>query len=246
MKIVQITDSHIGQESEIIRGVDVRKNYLRILEAVTACSPDLVIHTGDMCAFEGDAAIYRWISRVTRDQLKEIPFYAIPGNHDDSRMMAAEFRLPMHPEQGEVFYSIQSPYGRLLMADSARGRLSDIQLEWLKLSLQANNKHTVIFIHHPPCLCHVPYMDDNYALQDRKRVMDTIQGESNAEVFIFCGHYHVDKSIHLDNVDVFITPSSYFQIDASQKDFAVDHYRVGYRMIEITDEALITSVYYLT
>ena len=61
MRILQITDLHIGGVHEDTFGVDVRKNFDTILEKARKSAPDLIVITGDLCFETGNKEIYYWI-----------------------------------------------------------------------------------------------------------------------------------------------------------------------------------------
>ena len=93
MRIVQLTDLHVGLEGEDTYGVDVRQNFLQILEKVKAETPDLLVISGDLCYHQGDAQIYEWI-KGHLDQI-DIPYEVMSGNHDDPQLLAKAFQEPL-------------------------------------------------------------------------------------------------------------------------------------------------------
>ncbi len=66
VRIIQITDTHVGNEGELVRGVDVRANFLKTLRVIANEKMDCLIHSGDLCAIEGKQDYIRqsdiWIS----------------------------------------------------------------------------------------------------------------------------------------------------------------------------------------
>ena len=63
---------------------------------------------------------------------------------------------------------------------------------------------------------------------------------------MFCGHYHVMKKVNLENLECYITPSTYFQLDMNVDGFAIDHYNPGFRIIDLDEEKMSTTVHYLS
>ena len=61
MRIIQLTDLHLGREGDDSHGVDVRQNFLNLLEKIPAYDADELIITGDLCLNEGDVIVYQWI-----------------------------------------------------------------------------------------------------------------------------------------------------------------------------------------
>jgi Icc protein len=173
-----------------------------------------------------------------------IPFSAIPGNHDQSALLAEGLGLANRLKNGELYYDQSWGSWLVLFLDSARGFLSPGQKHWLSQQLYSHGSHPVlVFIHHPPCLAGVPYMDSRYALQDRDEVL-AILGDHAASVELFCGHYHVEKSLRIGRVGIHITPSTFFQIDMHQEAFSIDHYRIGFRQIWLQGERLLSTMWW--
>ena len=242
MKLAYFTDLHIGLPGEDTRGVDVRRNLALVIKAVLKESPDVVIIGGDICYREPIAEIYTWV----RQQLA--PFanslYITPGNHDDARMLDAAFNFGWLQPSGECFFRKEFGGHTALFLDSSKRSMSDLQYAWLTGQLTQSSGPLLIFMHHPPFLCGVPYMDDNHAFEERGRLQELLFSYQD-QIYLFCGHYHVEKTVSMRNVHAVITPSCFFQIDQNQPDFAVDHYHIAYRIIRLEQDMLTSRLHYL-
>ena len=244
MTIVQITDLHIGGEGQATFQTDVRGNFRNILGLLSALKPDHVVLTGDICFHDPEASIYRWV-REQVDQLN-IPYDFISGNHDDPVTMAESFGRRDLLRDGELYFVRSWQDWTVLFLDTTRGLVSESQLLWLSQHLEAaQRKELIIFMHHPPLFGGVPHMDRKYPLINRAAVQKVLFGHGRP-IHVFCGHYHVDKIVHQENVTVHITPSCFFQIDQHTSAFAVDHRRPGMRIITLNGERLMSSVKYAT
>lgn len=242
MKIAQITDLHIGLEGQDTFNVDVRENFLLVLGEVVYAKPDYIVITGDLCFDKGVEEIYIWI----KDKLDNtnIPYLAIPGNHDDTEMMMRIFEIDYSNADDEIFFAKKLSKTTALFLDSSKAKHSDNQKKWLKRQLHQADKNIVVFTHYPPAICNVGFMDENYPLQDIDDIQKLFHSyEKN--VYLFCGHFHTDKMIHLQNLNIAITPSTYCQINSEETDFKVASYRIGYRMIELSKDSCMTAVKYL-
>ena len=91
MKIIQITDQHIGKEKEDTYGVDVRQNFLDVLDTAKARQPDYLVLTGDFCYLNSEIEVYKWV-KLHLDLLN-IPYNIISGNHDNSKELAKIFQV---------------------------------------------------------------------------------------------------------------------------------------------------------
>lgn len=242
MRIVQISDLHIGNKGEDTFGIDVRGNFLKIQAAITKCRPDHLILSGDLCYRKGKKEIYYWIKK----RLEAIGFSydIISGNHDDPVMIAQIFNLENQLKNKELYYSKCLDDQPVLFLDTSPGTMSIKQIQWLKDQLFSWKQDMIIFMHHPPFYFGVPYMDNKYAFQNRKEIQD-IFFSFPYNITVFSGHYHVEKSLRVKNVLAYITPSCFFQIDQYSETFNVDHLRIGFREIIAKDGVVISAVNYL-
>jgi len=240
MKIVQFTDIHIGSKKENTRNVDVRGNLKSVLKAIAREEADMVVLSGDLCFNEPEAGNYKWIKKqLTKRNINPI---VIPGNHDDSVMIAQQFDMPLNGS--EVYFDRDLNGTRILFLDTGKGEMSEEQWSWLRDSLATDLK-LMIFMHHPPVYSNVPFMDDNHAFAQQEKFQELLAVRNDC-IEVFCGHYHVDKSISFGNLHVHITPSCFFQIREDIKGFGVDHDRIGYRVIEVNGGIISHGVKYLS
>ena len=243
MKIIQITDLHIDIEGESPFDIDVRKNFLKIINKIQVIRPDHLVISGDLCYREGDENIYSWIKEVV--DVTGIPYSVISGNHDDSTLMAKAFELEHLLIGKELFYAKKIGKSTFLFLDSSVGYHSVKQLNWLKRQLK-NAKHELfVFMHHPPILAGVPFMDGKHALKDIETIQEIFFSYPN-RINIFTGHYHVEKTIRINNLLIQITPSLFFQIDQESEDFKVDHHHIALREIEIENNHFSSTLKYFS
>ncbi len=228
MRLAFITDLHIGPPHADTYGVDVRRNFLDILQQIDQWQPDALIIGGDLCFREPHAAIYEWI----QSQLASRPYptYPIAGNHDDASMMVQIMQLHSESAQ-ELFYRRDFAQWPALFLDTSKATCSEEQYVWIEQQLHTMQEG-IIFLHHPPFPAGVPYMDINHAFRQMERIQSLVLTHQYP-LYLFCGHYHVSLSIHRAPVHLHITPSLFFQIRRDQEDFGVDHYRIGFRQIEL-------------
>lgn len=242
MRIVQITDLHVGHEGQDTQGVDVRANFLKVRDAVQSLNPDHLVISGDLCFTNGEKPVYNWI-KPHLDDLK-IPYDIISGNHDDSVILAQAFGLEGLLNNKELYFHKRLGNKEVLFMDTSIGVVSEVQLTWLKDKLDNLNQDVVIFMHHPPLFAGVPFMDINHSLRNKEAVQEILFDYKHC-ITIFTGHYHVEKTICKKNVVVHITPSCFFQIDQYSESFKVDHHRIGLREIFYEDGTIMSTVRYL-
>lgn len=242
MKIIQITDLHLGTAEEKPYGVDVRQNFLDTLQAVRERSPDYIIITGDLCLDIGVRETYEWIKG--RMDLMGIPYEVQSGNHDDTRMLAEVFGIEALMIGKDLFYKKHFGEYTLYFLDTSSYMLSQQQMTWLSDELRTASGDIYLFIHHPPIYSGVPFMDNDHPLKNRDELTDLLLNVAHP-IHAFCGHYHVDKVIRKANLTTYITPSLYFQINDGFEAFELDHKRIGFREIILEHGILQTGVRYI-
>ncbi len=237
-----MTDLHIAPlHSPTIMDIDVWGQFRRVLAEAKSYKPDLLVISGDLCYQSGDAAIYRWIKRELEQSAMD--FLVIAGNHDDSKLMASIFGLPANLSTEECYYSKQYPVGKILFLDSGKAAFSETQWAWLDAEL-SSNLPMIIFMHHPPLLAQMPFMDTHYPFNEIKRLQQVL-AQKGTITPVFCGHYHAECTIRHKQLTAFITPSTMAQIDGNNPEYALDHLTPGFRIIDWNGRQVITSAKYL-
>lgn len=241
MKIIQITDLHVDDEGGFPFNIDVRKNLIRILTAIKKQKPDHLVVSGDLCYRDPKADIMQWVKEVL--DYSGMRYSVIAGNHDDSEMMAEVFNIKHLLNDEELYYAKKIGKETILFLDTAKGFLSKKQSNWLSRQLKNADEDVIVFMHHPPVKAGVAFMDNRHPMQYIEKVQK-IFFEYPANIHVFCGHYHVEKTIRVKNLSVHITPSCFFQIDHHSPEFKVDHHRIGYRELVFENQVLTSTVRY--
>ena len=164
--IAQISDLHIKPPGVLAyRQVDTAA-------ALTRCVAELnrFVPRPDFVAISGDLADTPRAEEY--DHLKtllaplEIPYAAVPGNHDNRALLRAAFPQQAYaPSSGAL--NILHPVGDLdvLLLDSSvpgapHGMLDAETLRWLDTTLAASmTRPALLFLHHPPFVTGIAHMD---------------------------------------------------------------------------------------
>ncbi len=164
--IAQISDLHIKPSGALAYGrVDTAGSLARCIAALNrfAPRPDLVVITGDLA----DTPVKEEYDHLTGLLAPlQIPFVAIPGNHDDRALMRAA--LPAQPyaaPDGALNLAHQVGDLDVLLFDSTvpgtnYGTLDAATLAWLDAALAASTtRPALLFLHHPPFVTGIAHMD---------------------------------------------------------------------------------------
>ncbi|MBN2352645.1 MAG: metallophosphoesterase [Spirochaetales bacterium] len=238
MTIAQISDLHLGRSP--YPGVDAQANLQKVLEDVSGQGVDLIVVSGDLVQDENDEGAYV----AARERLDACgpPYRVMPGNHDDCVLLSRIFELAPH-STGEVYSHEPRDGADLIFLDSSRAVFSPAQWDWLVKRVRASHA-PYVFIHHPPVPAGVPLMDRDWPfLEDaefRSRLLSM-----KMTISVFCGHYHTEKTVQGENLDMFLCPAVNLQFDGTGDELQIGSLRPGWRKIDIDGERLATSVRYV-
>ena len=241
LKIGQISDPHIGEDSGLVQGIDVRKNFLTAFQSDSMKDLDLLVLSGDLANEKGEPGAYSFFIDVLKGS--KVPVCVIPGNHDDLSVMEKFFDLKGKVHNGKCYYRYDIAGRSILFLDSADGTVSREQLSWLEEEASKIKDEVLLFLHHPPCLCDHNFMDSKYSMKNIDEVQATLSKIKNIK-HIFVGHYHFGKDVAVGDKVVHVTPATQMQIDANQPDFYLQSTNPAWRVIEWGENFLKTQVYF--
>lgn len=193
--VAQISDLHIKRPGELAYGrVDTAAALARCVVELNRFvpRPDLVVISGDLADTP---------TREEYDHFKsllaplEVPFAAIPGNHDERALMRAA--LPDQPyAQSTGGLNLAVTVGELdiLLIDSSvpgasYGELDAGTLTWLDATLGATTtRPALLFLHHPPFITGIGHMD-RQNLRNADDLAAVLRRHKRARL-VAAGHVH--------------------------------------------------------
>jgi 3',5'-cyclic AMP phosphodiesterase CpdA len=194
--IAQISDPHLKAGGKFSYGVvDTLGALKRMVAHLNACvpRPDVVVVSGDLVDF-GRADEYAVLAPLLAELA--MPFYLVPGNHDDrGEMLAAFGGQSCLPVTGGTLDWVDEAWPvRLIGLDSTvpgahGGQLSDAQLAWLDQCLGARpDVPTVLILHHPPFITGIGHMDrEPFA---NAAAFERVVARHQQVERLLCGHLH--------------------------------------------------------
>lgn len=242
LRLLQLTDLHLfGDSDGQLLGITTRHSFEAVLDLALSSRPrpDALILSGDLVHDEAPAG-YRYLREVL--ERTELPYYCVPGNHDDPTLMAAylgsaalgPIALRRLDSWNLVFLDSRVP-------GENGGHLAETQLTQLAELLTDDTAPTLVVLHHHPIAIQSAWMDtlgvDNgtelLALCDR---YPQIKG-------ILFGHIHQAFSCEYAQCTILGTPATCFQFMPGSRDFAIDDRPPGYRELALyPDGRLITRI----
>ncbi len=218
MILAQLTDLHIKEEGRLAyRNMDTSAALAAALAHLRAQTvrPDLVLFTGDLADTGRPGEYARLRAHLAG---LGIPFFLMPGNHDDRAALRAGF--PDHAYLGTgggpICYTIEPFPLRVIALDSllpgqGGGALGPGQLEWLAGRLaEQPGRPTAVALHHPPFTTGIGHMD-KIGLADSTALADIIGRHPNVER-VLCGHVHRPIQARWAGSIASIAPSTAHQV----------------------------------
>ena len=217
--VCQISDMHIKVPGRLsYRKVDCAAMLARCVDEILRLpqQPDLVLATGDLVDF-GRPEEYAHLRQLLAPL--PMPFYLIPGNHDERGALRDAF--PDHPYlrqwQPFVQYAIEDWPLRIVALDSViagkpGGELCEERLAWLERTLSAQPaKPTLIVVHHPPFPTLIGHMDWQGLMRGREELERIVARHPQVER-VLCGHIHRAIQVRFGGTLASTCPSSAHQV----------------------------------
>ena len=91
----------------------------------------------------------------------------------------------------------------IMFLDSGTGDLGEKQWNWFERMINSVAAEDLyIFMHHPPLLIGVPYMDNKHSFTETDHFQEILAKYPEKRFHFFCGHYHVDRTYLFKNTAV--------------------------------------------
>ena len=239
-RISILSDIHVAESPAQSLGVDTQANFARAISRLRARRPDYLVLLGDYSIKEPRRAHAEWVA--TRARLVGAPVLALAGNHDHGPDVAEAFELASAPATSQLYYRRDFGTHRALFLDTSAGYIDSDQLDWLHMEIRGSREPTIVFMHHPPTAMGVPFMDARYAFRDEGGEVFNLLFGGVTPVHVFCGHYHVARTVQIGMHSLHLCPSTYFQLDPTEEEFVVSSVLPAIRHVEFVGDQLRTWV----
>ena len=241
-RVLQFTDCHLLTDpSSTFQGV----NPLQTLDAVIQLafaehpSPDLILLTGDLSQDASTAAYQRIRQRFGA---LATPVGIIPGNHDCSDTMQATLDAP----NMQLCGALDCGAWRIILLNSrARDRVGGAihaeQLDQLQQQLSADDRPTLICLHHHPVPMGCTWLD-TIGLDHPAAFLALLERHPSVRGVLW-GHVHQAFDDHRGEIMLMATPSTSVQFKPGSDDFALDSTPPGYRWLDLhPDGRIVTGI----
>lgn len=210
--IAQLTDIHVGfaphELPEELNVTRFRATMQRLMEQPNR--PDMLVLSGDITDHGDDASFAK-----AADLLKNVPVPILPmvGNHDSREGLLRAFPHIVAAEGGFLHYVVEARQGlRVICLDTLEvgrhgGAFCEARAAWLAERLgEAPQAPTLIFMHHPPVVSGIDWMDPEPREDWITRLRDVLKGQHQV-LAIHCGHLHRQINAQFAGIPLAVTPS---------------------------------------
>jgi 3',5'-cyclic-AMP phosphodiesterase len=210
--IAQITDLHIKAAGELVCGhVDTASALARCIDELNRSvpRPDLVVITGDLVDAPTAESYDHLVCLLAK---LELPFAAIPGNHDGRALMRAALPGGCYAQQSGALNSVRA-VGDVdaILIDSVvpgapHGELDAETLAWLDATLgSSSTRPALLFLHHPPFATGIGHMDMQN-LRNTDKLAAIVHRHARARL-VAAGHVHRAAATTFAEVSATICPA---------------------------------------
>ncbi len=221
-KIAHITDLHLDEEYPLKNGVLARKQFDSIVKDIEDKQITRIVCTGDIGENEGISYFF--------EKLKTKTLSITLGNHDTFSEISKYYNKGADYDSEKLYSSIITEYYKFIYLDSSEGVIDEKQLLWLEKELISATP-IIIFVHHPIIGLNLK-VDEIGKLKNRTSIISLLENSLN-KITVFCGHYHMESTIHYKNITQHITPAVSYQVEKTLNTIEIDTTAFGYRIIEI-------------
>ncbi len=235
-RFIQLTDLHIRQNMDaILHEINPYQNLKLITTALQKENFDFILLSGDI-ADDGSKEAYQHIKNLLATLDK--PIYALPGNHDDPKILSQELNY-----QKEI--EINSDWKILalnsVVAGEHAGNLAAEELSFLKETIKKHaDKNLMIALHHHPVSINSPWMD-KYMLKNASAFLEVVLAAKNVRLVIF-GHVHQVWEQTISQARFLSAPSTFIQFYPGAISAKYENLAPGYRWFEFDGATYYTGV----
>lgn len=210
--IAHLTDIHLGYAPQSVPEKLNLIRFERVLERLFngPNRPDLIILSGDITD-RGDEASFAETAELLHDC--PCPIWPMVGNHDDREALISAFPQVRPADDGFLHYVLELRRDlRVICLDTMEsgrhgGAFCDVRARWLSARLnEAPNTPTVIFMHHPPIISGIDWMDPAPDEAWINRLRNVLIGQHQVKA-IHCGHLHRHVTTSFAGIPLAVTPS---------------------------------------
>jgi 3',5'-cyclic-AMP phosphodiesterase len=231
VRLLQLTDTHLYANAEgRLEGCNTLASLQAVLAQARLWPAQAILLTGDLTQYPS-ADAYRLLKACLDDVA--IPFFCIPGNHDDPAMMQAELvNENIRCCRNTIIGNWQLIFLNTYTEGMIGGCLNAREMEALEYCLQSDrDRHVLICLHHPPLTIASQWLD-RISLANADEFFALLDRFPQVRAVIW-GHIHQEYAAERNSVKLLGCPSTCVQFLPKSHEFALDTLPPGYRWLEL-------------
>lgn len=210
MLIAQITDIHIGFDPDAKPEELNRIRFRAVLDRLVKAPNELefLILSGDITDRGDEESFTKTAAMLAKRGFNLLPMV---GNHDTRKELLRAF--PDCPtEDGFVHYVVEREGLRIICLDTLEegrhgGAFCEARRDWLRRKLAESELPCLIFMHHPPVVSGIDWMDPGPDEPWIANVAAGLKGFEDRILAIHCGHLHRALNTSFCGIPLSVTPS---------------------------------------
>jgi Icc protein len=237
--IAQLTDCHLSADPQQgYRGIKPHENLKNLLQKVKDIKPDLLLASGDLSE-DGSRPSYKAL-RQFLDPL-DVPVFALPGNHDDSGLLAEIF--PGSPTD-TISVSEHGPWQLFRLNSCLPGKAEGCLSEKTVLELEhflenGEQRPRLIAVHHQPIPIGSPWID-RYPLLEAGVLLEIIDRHENVKAVVW-GHVHQAFETDRKGTAMLGGPSSAINSLPGVRKFTADPAGPACRFLDLMSDGMLRT-----
>jgi Icc protein len=244
--LAHFTDTHLGQRLSARSKVDGDKmgyeetlgkherQLVTVLDDIASKGISKLVFGGDIGTAKSVAGFFELLGDY------DFEMSLVLGNHDTYRNVARYHEMGKNAVEGKLCFSQDDPRRKRIFLDTSDNAMGDGQRKWLARELEGTRK-AALFIHHPILPLDTPVDRTGAALKDRDEVRSLLLA-ANCEISVFAGHYHMTDEAQDANIRQYVSPAVSYQIVKQSEHLEGDTNTFGYRIVEMDEEEIRTSI----
>lgn len=234
IRLCQISDCHLFADPSSVGYGDVNpyESLYRVLVQVAHSAPDGVIVTGDISGDDSEQSYAHFLALMTK-HLGDIPWWVIPGNHDNNSFFNEMLSARFLPLVSGVTIGNWMLWGADTRSMAGKGHISRAWLEQqAKQMNHVSGRHHLLVIHHHP-IATDSWMD-KHCLEGAGDFLDWLKSIDNLPLVIH-GHIHHASAKVWHGTSILSAPSTCWQW-AMKPEFGVATCAPGYRQLVLNQD----------
>lgn len=246
ISFAQFSDCHLFADSQQLHcGANVYQNLVKVLSHINN-DPDIsfTVFTGDLTQDHSEGSYSRFIEAYQNTVTRQLPCYAVAGNHDDVSMIEQTFAIPPFSTSRTIDCANWQIQLLSSKSENPAGIWCDREQHRVLSAMKKNTQQVMMMHHH--CV-DVGYFIDRHGLKNQKEFYHFLMQHPDIKA-VFCGHVHNDMELNIPgaNIPLYACPATCLQFDKTASTVKNANLGVGYRKVILSTDNIATQTVFIS